>query len=177
MAHYDVKISGIDNPVRIEDSGGIKMKWESYQSSRQGDEVVTVGPWTVKMSAIKYFQLVRVNEDSANKTEQIHADYVAERKRILGLSVEARASRIEWFRLVWQGFMGSPSEGVATADGRMVEDVARELQLEYFKMHPNRTHCDPSVYRSLIGSRKCNVMTLSLLEAVVRQDNFAEAHL
>ena len=70
-----------------------------------------------------------------------------ERAKVLKLSPEVRAQRLEFFRFMYRSALGPKEE---PSNEKL--DQARRIQSDFFKANPRRTVCDPRLFKSIIGN-------------------------
>lgn len=172
---YEIRIRGHREAIIVEKNAEkLRSDWEAYQINRI-DKVVEVENWVGRLSLIQDFQRVRSAEaDKQSNADIIHKEYMADRDKILGLTIEERASHMGFFRLVYWGFTGRRSEDIMVGD-KPIEEFAKNIQRKFFTENPKRLHCDPTAFRPIIKSEKCNEKLMANLETIVRQDSFAAA--
>jgi hypothetical protein len=174
---YEIRIKGRREPLIIEKNADrLKADWDSYVYTKV-DAPVQTANWSGRLSLIQDF--MRVNDSQADKpssSDAIHAEYLKDRKEILNLSLEDRASRMGFFRLIYKGFTGKNSEEVLVKE-TPIEELAKKIQLDFFIKNPKRIHCDVECFKPLIKSTVCNKMVVPLIESIIRQEYFAANNL
>ncbi len=172
---YEVRIRGHKEPIIVEKNAErLKSDWQNFIETKK-DQVVEIEGWTGRLSLIQDFQRAKTIESNKTQSDS-DEEYFTERKKILSLSLEERASQMGWFRLIYFGFTKQYSENVVLPNGRNIEDYAKDIQMNFFEKNPKRTMCDITEFKPLIKSDKCNEKIISTLEQNIRQDKYAEAH-
>jgi len=171
---YEIRIRGHKEPIIVEENAErLRSDWENYQVNKK-DAVVEVDGWVGRLSLINDFQ--RVKTTSAENTSNSHEEYLADRKKILDMSLEDRAKRMGYFRLVYKGFTGKNSEDVLI-NGIPIEKLIETEQLKFFTANPKAINCDALVFRKYIKSDKCNRFAFGPIEQITRQEFFARNNL
>jgi len=171
---YEIRIRGHKEPVVVESNAEkLRSDWEEYQISKT-DKIVEVGSWVGRLSLIQDFKKAASsssNQDSSSY--EIHRDYVKERNNILSLSPKERSERMGFFRMIYWGFTKKNSEDVKTNSGVPIEELAQKIQSDFFTKNPQRTMCDPVLFKPIINSTRSDKSTIYLAENMITQDRFA----
>lgn len=170
---YDIKIKGFPNLVSVENGEQAKLDWENYINTKK-NAVVNIGDWTGQLSDISSFRKVSGGRGKDNKTvESVAREYRANLVNFRKLSVEDKAKRLGFFRLLYWGFTREKSENVKLKDGSPIEEKAIAIQRKFFAENPKRMFCDVINFKQLIKSNECFPAVMSIMEEQIRQDVFS----
>lgn len=173
---YEIKIKGLKETMMAENHGAvsvIKEKWERFMKNEIEDVLVTISGWTGTLASIVYFKETTSSASSSSSFDiawrEAGEKYMKERNSFLKLDPMQKAMKLGFFRMVYWGFTGEKSEEVMIKN-EPIESLAIKIQEKFFRENPSRMICNPSLFKPLIKSIKCQVSIQNLIEAVITQD-------
>ena len=105
---------------------------------RKGD-IKSVEISSDRLSSEKFDEEMRLSAEEEKR----------ERAKVLKLSPEVRAQRLEFFRFMYRSALGPKEE-----PSKEKLEEARRIQAAFFKANPRRTVCDPVLLKPLLGNMK-----------------------
>lgn len=163
-----IYIRGIgQKEVSNEDAKVIKQQWES--GTLKHDEIISFGNFATKAGSITGITL-EPEIKSGNNSEQVEGDYYKERHEILSSSLEERAHRLEFFKLL-----------IKIMDDRdpTEEELekAKQIQLEFFQKNPYRLECDTSCFKEFTNGRVAKQgRFVHLIERIIGTDIYYQKY-
>lgn len=139
---YKIKLKGRDEPIIIKDDTG-KMLRERWIENKLPARLVTENMAFLSTDIKSIEKIQRTEAEAPRDNSQNDAEYLAFRKKMLDLPIEARANIMRIPNLIW----------AAHTRKVMPEDVKEEIkarQLKYLAENPNCMYANPKVYRDLI---------------------------
>ena len=170
MASYEIKLTGHNDLLLVENGDSLKSDWEAYKQKKKIDQPISIAGFTGMLSDIRYFRVAQGAQSNNNSAMQVSKEYFDELHKIRKMDARERANRIGFFSLIFSGFNGNLPDNEEIG-------LAKEVQKKFFTENPRRVHCDPLLFKEIIGGQKCHDAILRLVENVVRQDKFAEKHI
>lgn len=171
---YDIKIKGLKDLVREEDhikAMRLKNTWEAYKTGKANNSLVQVGTWEGAIADIGYFNEVATRVKSDYVVNDTQKEFLKTRREFLSKSLEDKINHLNFFRLLYWGFTRKNSESVLVGE-KPIEEYVKNIQKKFFTCNPNRTMCDPVLFKPLIKNTKCHANVLSLIEGHVMQDKY-----
>jgi len=165
-----MKIKGEKLAVQVRNADELIKLWHTFHRGVEPDRVVDIPGWIGKLSDIQTFRLVPdCFLTDAGATEKAHEEYMANLRRIRNLTPTTRATRLGIFKLLNWGFTGENLN-----DDAPLAQEAIGLQEKFYTENPLRVHCDPAIFKPLLGEWKlCDKAVLRIVENCVLQDRFA----
>ncbi len=170
---YEIRIKGDRNPIIIESNTigeKIRQDFFDFKLKKKPDNVFTVSDFSGTLSCIGSIKMISRLKSENNASDAFYAEANKKRLETISLSPEERSKRLGFFHLVYWGFTKKRSEEVFLESGKCIEEFVYPIQRKFFEENPNRTICDPELYRPLIKSRKCDEAALRIIERAIQAD-------
>lgn len=144
---YKIIFKGVGiEPIFVEDDNKGKIIMDSWVEDKKARMVFKNTAFFT--GDIK--QIIKIEKSEAEVASSlpnaVETEYLDFRKKMLGLSIDARASIMRIPKIIWK----------AHTDSEMPDEVKqkiKERQLAYFTENPKCIYANPKVYRDLIPNR------------------------
>ena len=144
-----VIIRGVRQPIMLSKNNAEQVKSVFENNSVDESYVISIGNQSFRKGEIKHIEIL--SDGHSQQDEIAFAMKQAEeentkRQAILKKPLEERAKDLLLFRMFYRYATGQK----ATTD---VLEVAYGIQYDFFKRNPQRTICDPRLWKDIIGNK------------------------
>lgn len=167
---YILKIKGLRDQIELNNDIGEKVKDKFINYVEKGiDSGVVLDKWTGKTSSIE--NIIREAGSRADEKGNAYKDYVKsyyeERKRILELPLNERASRLMFYKMCRRTF----KDDVEITPEEKLEVLKRQHQ--FFKENPRRIFPDMNIFADLLGNKADIRYGVEIISNMVNADKRA----
>lgn len=147
--------------IPYEDAKAIKRQIEN--GLIKNEEWISFGSFSCKAGSVTGVVLESENKDKTGNKE-IEEEYYKDRMVVLKQTPEQRAERVGFFKMFFQIMADKEPSVIELSE-------AKKIQLEFFKKHPYRLECDPSLFKPLLKEQKAkNGMFFHMIKNIVATD-------